>query len=316
MRSSLSKHCRYLLMWGALLGPMAWADTDTITTHEITSAGFDLACLDYQVVGGCLWMTCDLLTCEFDYSVRVSHRIPEAVVNAYPILGKSPWPQSQSAVSPTVFAQEGGASEEGGSTTREQALKFKNTEVFGSPGAGAYHILAASDGALPFCTPLTWPMTPYFISTLDPNWRDPLVETPWTMANLRTSVSAGSSRFGGLFPRIGFVKQGHDYKASLVAAKRAAHLVRQDGQPHVYSTLDTGYSPVAGQWPPDQQTDYLWQQLVPTVMSCRALPDINDTFSLTDPYRSRVNSVNGNAWQLWRPYACCERAGDTLIFHF
>jgi hypothetical protein len=52
------------------------------------------------------------------------------------------------------------------------------------------------------------------------------------------------------------------------------------------------------------------------VMSCRALPDIDDTLNINDPYRSRVNAVNGNAWQLWRTYTCCEQEGAVLIFHF
>lgn len=315
MRSSLNTVLWCLAVCGVLAGSMTRADTATVSSSSITSAGFDLACMDYQLVGGCLWMTCTLVSCEFDYSVRVSHRIPEVVVNAYPILGKSPWPESQSVVSPTSFAQEGGASDEGGATHREQVLKFKNTEVFGSPSTLAYHLLG-STGSFPVCKPLTWPMVPYYISTLDPNWRDPLVETPWTLAHLLTGVSAGSSRFAGLFPRIGFVKQGHDYKASLVAAKRAAHFVRQDFQPHVYTPLDTWYTSEQGQWPPGQGTDYLWQQLVPSVMSCRVLPDINDVVSITDPYRSRVNAVNGNAWQLWRPYSCCEPEGAVLIYRF
>jgi len=305
-----------LVLLVAQLGGIAQADTVTTSSSAISSAGLDLGCMDYRIVGGCVWMTCTIYGCEFDFSIRVSHRIPEVVVNAYPILGQSPWPASQSAVSPTAFAQEGGASEEGGDTVREQALKFKNVEVFGSPATWLYHI-AASAGGFPVCHPLTWPMVPYFISTLDPNWRDPTVETPWTMANLFTGVSAGTSRFAGLFPRFGFVKQGHDYKASLVGAKRAAHFVRQDWQPHVYTPLDTWYfGRRQGQWPPSQSTDFTWQQLVPSVMSCRNLPDIDDTLSITDPYRSRVNAVNGNAWHLWRPYTCCEQQGAILIWTF
>ena len=98
--------------------------------------------------------------------------------------------------------------------------------------------------------------------------------------------------------------------------ERDPNLSQLHGQPHVYTPLDTWYSSQQGQWPPSQSTDYLWQQLVPSVMSCRALPDINDTASITDPYRSRVNAVNGNAWQLWRPYTCCEQEGADLILHF
>ena len=296
-------------------GASTRADTVTTTTSQIVSAGVDVACLDYQVVGGCIWMTCTFAGCDFDFSIRVSHRIPEAVVNSYPYLGQSPWPASAGVVSPTSYAEDGGASEEGGSVVREQALKFKNTEVFGSPSTTVYHA-AGTAGSVPICTPITWPMVPYFISTLDYNWRDPVVETPWTMANLFKGVSAGPSRFAGLFPRIGFVKQGHDYKASLVGAKRAADIVREDYQPHVYQPLDFWYTRSQGQWPPGDGDEFQWQQLVPTIMSCRALPDINDTAHLTDPYRSRVNAVNGNAWQLWRTYSCCEQEGAVLIFSF
>lgn len=60
----------------------------------------------------------------------------------------------------------------------------------------------------------------------------------------------------------------------------------------------------------------MWQQLVPGVMSCRALPDIDDTAALLDPYRARVNAVNGNAWQLWRTYTCCEQEGAVLVLSF
>ena len=300
----------------AVLGSTATrAGTATTTTSEIVSAGIDVACLDYQVVGGCLWMTCTLAGCEFDFSIRVSHRIPEAVVNAYPFQGRSPWPASVSAVPSTSFAREGGSSEEGGSALREQALKFKHTEVFGSPAVTVYHATGTT-GTAPMCIPLTWPMVPYFVSTLDYNWRNPVIETPWTLANLFQGVGAGSSRFAGLFPRIGFVKQGHDYKASLVGAKRAVDIVRQDNQPHVYQPLDTWYTPQQGQWPPSSGDAFAWQQLVPEEMSCRVLPDIDDTAYLSDPYRSRVNAVSGNAWQLWRTYSCCEQEGAVLVASF
>lgn len=314
MHDSVQVTAVALLITLLFAGTSSRADTVTTTTSEIVSEGVDLACLDYQVVGGCIWMTCTLAGCDFDFSIRVSHRIPEAVVNSYSFLGQSPWPDSAGVVSPTSYAEEGGASEEGGSVVREQALKFKNTEVFGSPSTVLYHAVGTT-GSIPICTPITWPMVPYFISTLDYNWRDPVVETPWTMANLFKGVSAGSSRFAGLFPRIGFVKQGHDYKASLVGAKRAADIVREDYQPHVYLPLDYWYTPSQGQWPPGSD-DFLWQQLVPEVMSCRALPDIDDTTHLSDPYRPRVNAVNGNAWQLWRTYSCCEQEGAVLIFSF
>lgn len=313
MRARVPLLSLLLIVGGNVTSTPVRADTATITSSAIVSAGLDVACMDYAVVGGCVWMTCTAVTCSFDYSVRVRHRIPEAVVASYPFVGNGPWPAGTAGSGKTRFAQEGGASDEGGSTNREQALTFKNTDVIGSPATTLYHAGSWLDG-LPVCRPLTGPGVPYFVSTRDYNWRDPLVETPWTLAHLTRGIRAGASRFAGLFPRIGFVNQGHDYKASLVAAKRAADVVRQRAQPHVYVPLDTGYTPAPGQWPPGSGAEYRWQQLVPSVMSCRALPDINDTASITDPYRHRVNRVTGNAWHLWRAYSCCEQAGAVLIF--
>ncbi|MEM9257657.1 MAG: TIGR03756 family integrating conjugative element protein [Pseudomonadota bacterium] len=302
----------FIVVSGVLLSFVSRGDTVTTSTSNILTSGFDVACFDYEVIGACLWMTCTPTGCDFDTSIRVSHNIPEVVATSYPILGQSPWPESEFMVSPTGFAEEGGASDEGGADVREQVLKFKNVDILGSPST-AFFLALGTTGSVPVCIPLTFPMNPHFISTLDPNWRDPVVETPWTMANLFTGISAGASRFAGLYPRIGFVKQNHDYKASLVAALRASHIVRQGG-PHVYQSM--GSSNRQGQWPPSSGTPFLWQQLVPYYMGCQYLPDIDDTLYITDPYASRLNQVNGNAWQLWRRYSCCEQKGAVLVAWF
>ena len=289
------------------------ADNATIDSTAIIEASTDIACMDFKVTGFCIWMTCVAAVCEFDFSIKVKHRISEAVVTAYPIIGKSPWVDTASYSTPTRFAQEGGSSTEGGDVVREQALRFKNSDIIGSPGVYIYHALAGDDGSL-FCPPATWGYLPYFISTNDPAWREPVAETGWTALHALENVETGSTLFGGLFPRIGFVHQGHDYKASLVAAKRAVDIVRQPWQPHVYwpmtaTTMDQGY------WPPSQDTPFLWQQLVPTVRDCTLLPDIDDTLYISDPYSERINQARGNAWQLWRPYSCCSQEGAVLVFH-
>lgn len=309
------------LVLGGLLAVMtvstpADARGSSITSQQIIQESLDLVCLDYQVIGGCLWMTCTIVGCEFDESIRVQHQIPEVVVTAYPFLGKSPWVESNRLVRPTAFAQDGGFSDEGGSMQREQALKFKNVDVIGSPALLGYWSAAHASDTLPFCRPVTYPMTPHFISTLDPAWRDPTIETPLTLANLFNTVGKGSSRFAGLFPRIGFVKQSHDYKSTLTAAIRAMDFVRQARQPHVYLPLNANATRAQGQWPPTASTQRDWQQLTPTVQSCKQLPDIDDTVYLTDPYRGRVNQTYGNSWQIWREYRCCPRKGTTLVMVF
>lgn len=296
----------------ALSGPVQ-ADDVTIDSLGIVGASTDVGCMDFEVVGICIWMTCVLTACEFDYSVKTKHNIPEAVVTAYPIIGQSPWPDTASYAGPTSFAEEGGSSTEGGATHREQALRFKNSDVIGSPGVYIYHELAEDEDSL-FCEPATWGYLPYFLSTEDYNWRDPLVETGWSLYRAFDKVSKGAAAFAGLFPRIGFVNQGHDYKASLVAAKRSLDIVSRNWQPHVYwpmtsTPLEQGY------WPPGEDTPFLLQQLVPEVLECAFLPDIDDTMSVSDPYSDRLNQTMGNAWHAWRSYSCCQPEGAVLIFH-
>jgi integrating conjugative element protein (TIGR03756 family) len=301
-----------MVMVLALSGPVR-ADDVTIDSLGIVGASIDVGCMDFEVVGICIWMTCVLTACEFDFSVKTRHKIPEAVVAAYPIIGMSPWTDTASYAGPTSFAEEGGSSTEGGATHREQALRFKNADVIGSPGVYIYHALADDVDSL-FCKPVTWGYLPYFLSTEDYNWRDPTVETGWSLYNALARVGKGPATFAGLFPRIGFVNQGHDYKASLVAAKRAVDIVRQPWQPHVYWPM-TASATRQGYWPPTPDTEFLWQQLVPEVRDCAFLPDINDASSLGDPYAARLNPTMGNAWHVWRSYACCQPEGAVLIFH-
>lgn len=296
----------------------ATAGNGTIKGAKITTAAMDLVCLDYEVTGICVWVTCTVVppACEYDYSVKVRHNISEAVVTAYPGVGYGPWLETMSFAKATALAQDGGASTEGGSLIREQALRFKNVDVIGSPGVWYFEGLAkTSSNNFPFCDPNVTGYMLYFLSTYDLLWRDPTIETLLTVKNGFRSVGKGGSHFGPLYPRIGFVTQGHDYKAALVAAKRGVDIVRHKKGLHLYQTLTGDTVTNSGQWPPEEDTGFLWQQLVPSVLGCALLPDIDDTGRLDDPYWGRVNEARGNAWQLWRSYSCCERAGAVLIYH-
>lgn len=299
-----------LLSLVACLGSQA--NDDTVSTVDILEEALDFACMSHEIIGGCLWLSCDIDGCDIKSSIKVKHNLPELVVTSYPYLGQSPWPDTEDLALTTEWAEDGGGTDGGGAYQR-QALKFKNVEVLGSPSTSVYHA-NGTVGVLPLCQPLTDVLTPHFISTLDPQWRDPLLETAKTVENALEWVGKGGSHFASLYPRLGFVQQSHDYKASLVAAIRAADIVRNDGTPHVYTALSGNGR--EGQWPPGSGTDFEWQQLVPSVMGCKRLPDIDDSTDLTDPYSARLNPANGNAWQLWRPYECCQKRGDDLIEHF
>jgi integrating conjugative element protein (TIGR03756 family) len=292
--------------------PVFAAEGDTITSAEILAQSTDLGCMAWSPVGICIWMTCVELICEFDFSIKVRHNIPDIAVSAYKNTGQNPWVDVAGFSPPNSLAQDGGSNTEGANTHNEQALRFKNTDAIGSPGNLTFAALAEATALA--CAPGATPYWPYFLSVLDYNWRDPIVETPLTLFNALKTIHKGTTNFGPLYPRIGFVNQGHDYKSAVVNARRTADIITRTGQPHVYWPAVWGSR--AGYWPPGTENNPLWQQLNPKGSSgCTTLPDIDDTFSLIDPYRARVNQSTGYAWHLWRTYRCCERVGDVLIFH-
>jgi len=297
---------------------LAFSDEgDTISTAGIIAESANFACTEWSVVGACFWMTCTPFGCDFDFSVKVKHYIPDAVVSTYKNTGENPWSDVAFLSPPTGFARDGGSNSEGSTSRSEQALRFKNADAIGSPGTILFDALANSGL---FCESGATFAQPYFMSSLDPNWRDPTIETPLTLLNAFRSVGKGASTWAGLYPRIGFVNQGHDYKAGVVTAQRAADIVTRTNQPHVYWPMV--WSSSRGYWPPGEVVEansstHKWQQLVPKGNSgaCIVFPDIDDVFSITDPFNSRVNEKSGYAWNLWRPYRCCEREGSVLLFH-
>ena len=68
-----------------------------MSTVDIASATLSaaLTCLDWEVRGICVWMTCVLTACEFDYSVKVKNFAPDMTVQAYDRANGEPWTESQ-----------------------------------------------------------------------------------------------------------------------------------------------------------------------------------------------------------------------------
>lgn len=290
---------------------------DTIGSSDIISAGVNTACIDFEAVGACVWMLCTPYGCEFETSVKYAHNIPELVATSYPVTGESPWEDVESYASPSSSAQGGGSNTEGSSVNTEQALRFRNVDVIGSPSNLSFEAMSSSET---FCEPAATAYFPYFLSTLDYTWRNALVESLLVPANLDKKIGNGRSDFSPLYPRIGFVKQGHDYKAGLVAAKRAIDFVTRRWQPHIYYPAVWTTEEGSAQWPPTEPADEdtLWQQLAPSGdTDCKALPDIDDVASANDPYSERLNEVAGYAWHIWRRYRCCypPAEGWVLVGH-
>jgi integrating conjugative element protein (TIGR03756 family) len=125
--------------------------------------------------------------------------------------------------------------------------------------------------------------------------------------------------WGSLFPRSGFLVQAHDYKAAAVTAQRAANVITLRDQPHVYRPVVV--DPRDGYWPPGEAVENdaetaVWQEIFPEPTdTCHVFAEIDDRGAgLSDPYAERLSEHGDYVWNLWRPYACCEAAGDVLLF--
>ncbi len=120
--------------------------------------------------------------------------------------------------------------------------------------------------------------------------------------------------WSNIYPRSGFLTQVHDYKAGATIAQRSADIVTRTGQPHVYTPLVA--SRRDGYWPPGpviegDASTHRWQMLTPKMThSCRVWPDRG----ITDTYADRLDDGGDYAWTLWRPYRCCQRRGQTLLY--
>ena len=291
---------------------------ETTDGATILTQSANITCLGYELIGVCVWLSCSWRGCRLATSIKVKHYIPDAVVTAYQNTGESPWVETAVYGPPSAFAQDGGSNKEGSTVNNETAFLFKNVDVIGSPGNLWIQALRRTGF---FCNPTTTPYFPYMVSTLDPNWRDPTIETPWTLINALRVVRSGLSTWGGVYPRMGFVHQGHDYKAGALAAQRAADITTRRHQPHIYWPMLASGS--RGQWPPGAVIEgdvdtHKWQQLIPVAEAseCRVFADQSDhTAGPTGPFRDRLSQITGYAFNLWRPYRCCRRAGSWLIFH-
>ncbi len=293
---------------------------ETTNGKEILKQSANISCLRYEIVGICVWLLCTPAGCSVETSVKIKHYIPDAVVTSYPVTGKSPWLETRKYAQPNSQAMDGGSNKEGSMVQNTTALIFKNTDVIGSPGTAWIETLQKTGY---FCDPSTTAYQPYFLSTLDPNWRNSLIETPWSIRYLFRSVRKGLSMWSGVYPRVGFVHNTHDYKVGAVTAQRAADIVTRKWQPHIYWPMVEDQEKNSGYWPPQEviegdEDKGLWQQLIPSSQAdeCRVFADRSDQASgPLDPFRKRVSQISGYAFNLWRPYRCCEKKGQVLLYH-
>ncbi|MGP0172673.1 TIGR03756 family integrating conjugative element protein [Pseudomonas sp. NCHU5208] len=286
-----------------------------LNTATITASTLSPTCLDYRVVGICYWLFCTVAGCKVRTSVKVRHYIPETVVSSYSQTGNNPWVEVAPFSMPNPQAMDGGKDH---SSSKYSSLRFKNADVVGHPGGYALSQFASQSGYA--CATGASPYMPYFLSTLDSlAWRHSVPELMYPEALIPGMREIGSTadNWGHLYPRTGWVNQTNDYKAAAVVAQRAADIVTQRFQPHVYQPLTP--SSRAGYWPPGKikegdSSTHKWQALWPKLeMTCATFPDTGLLDPVVSSSASHQSPEGSYAWSLWRPYSCCQRRGQIFL---
>ncbi|TOG95097.1 TIGR03756 family integrating conjugative element protein [Vibrio parahaemolyticus] len=303
-----------LLLAGVLSAPLTFAG---ITTPKVIASAACPDCLDYQVIGTCLWMTCTPIGCTTKTSIKVKHRLPDFVVMSYPETGNAPWKATQWMSPDNRFAKNGGhATGRSVQGLDNPSLRFYNTDVIGHPGGKTVYSLLAGMGYS--LDSKAKPFMPHYLSSLDPlGWRYNLPDALSIDGLNPFGETLGN--FGDVYPRGGFVLQPHPYKAAALTAFRALHLVTRKGQSRVYNpfvlTRHAGYWPPGPVKPNNKETAF--QMLYPdTEHEAHVWPRYDDSLSAFDPYSNQIATNDQYVWAVWRLYKGCQRRGAKLIAHF
>jgi len=331
--------CRRLLLLG-LAAPLSLPHpgrAGSITTPEIvahtTSAAF--SCMQWMPIGTCFWLDCSPLGCSVKTSVKVGHYNPDLVVSSYNELGGNPWVEIRATLGLaqktaaagllgaliSVPIDSAGNRTEGTSGNRDHKnMVFRDTDAIGHP-LGSLAGIVAGVGEL--CQTETAPLVPYFQSALDAlSWRQEVPEIFYPASltpGLREIGTWPLQTWGGVYPRTGWTTQAEEPKAAAINAQRAGDIVTRTAQPHVYVPITPSSSSSQMVWSPgplvekDPRTG-TWQMLVPRAETTCNVFGTNDLASLTGWAGGKVDTAGDYAWNLWRPYKCCQRRGQWFLY--
>ena len=313
-----------------LPGTARAAGETTSTLELVTQAVTSFpSCSQWHVSGVCFWLKCSPFGCSVRTSVRFSHLNPDVVVSTYHDIKTHPWPETGALLSSVSkgIAQTllSGAFDSAGTHTRgdrtDMQRRFLDADAVGHPAT------ALSWAGYITCPSVAMPLQPYFQSTLDALvWRallpvEMLYPASW-IPGMREIGMGLTQTWGNVFPRQGDVVQQHPVKAAAVMSQRAADIITNTGQPHVYVNLPSGGTrDHAGYrtWmpPPAREASAvhgLWQMSAPTITPAALTCEVFGKASF-GPLAWGDYSTSGSdsyAFTYWRPYACCRYRGKFI----
>ena len=314
----------------------------SFTTQDLNRSAMSEDCLDWRVDGICFWLQCSLFGCRIVTSIRVSHRLPDLVVQSYIEPGEPPWiewqPRSAAAAKSAHPASQP-ATGMTGATNRNRfsnMLNYFETDVVGSPAA----VLDSLGSGRFMCRTDVTPFHPYLSASADAEaWRGTADNR--RVPTLKDQGEVGLSpdnTWGPLRPRTGFVLQPHPAKAAAVTATRGVDIVTRDPEGHVATPYrnshsarrmlrgdpeapdpktcsdsggvwketknETGCRPaVWRQWrSPPAGQQPRWQMLTP-----EPTRQCRRFGTLTPPSAAAEDGRYG--WHYWQRYRCCRKRG-------
>lgn len=329
---------RGMVLGFALATPAMAEDPEDITTAEIysqTISGIS-SCLNWEIVGICLWLRCTITGCSIETSERIQHYAPDAVISAYHETGENPWVEIRQALG---SAQEsageslldgdafiGGGGQQARDAERDHArqIRFKESDVIGHP---VQEIMDYID--VPYICPgdaQAEAFEPYMQSASSTMaWRYGLPEMFYTESIKEGEREIGDWddwTWGAVYPRSGWVSQPEDAKAGAIVAQRAGDITtREDQDGHVYEPLPTGdVVHVDGYrvWEPpelverDEDTGMFQMHLPTDTGDCEVFGE--DDREEEEGWADDKTNLHGDyTWSLWRPYSCCEIKGQVYL---
>lgn len=226
----------------------SYADSQ-ITSPEIVADTMRAlpSCIHYKVTGICYWMECVGPFCSINTTLKLDHYLPDLVESVYTKPTNNPWLFDRNVLDPIAkrigkmemkqLAHENRMeySESHNNTQLDIDDRFHEIDVNGNPALTALHW---GEFLLPSAASI---FMPYFSSMMDSYaWRYPALERFYPQSYLPGVDDVGIPilhDWGQLYPRNGFLSQPDDAKAAAVIALRAATIITQPAQPHVYQPL-------------------------------------------------------------------------------
>ena len=278
-------------------------------------------CSNWQIIGVCYWLRCDLSGCRIRTSPKIGHYRPDLVLSVFERHDEHPWQEANTVYGSAMrqsleaWARLVNGPSPGGLPDGRSALRFYEADALGHPLTD----FAASTHLPYICDAQTLPLKLYWSSALDATeWRSATIEKLFPAALIPGRREVGNwplQTWGAIYPRTGWTIQFDSAKAAALVAQRAGDIVTRTETHRITLPFE---SRGKGHWPPKSLIEGnaktgTWQMVSPRESNSCDVFGINDLASETSWGGGRIAIERTWIWNLWRPYKCCERAGQVFL---